>query len=399
MTLRSTVVAAPSREYTRSSIARAVSFAIDHMEPSLPSLVRRGDRVLLKVNMGCNGLKRPEQRFSTHPFLAEFLAKALRDCGARVAIGDDGAQREPRHLIWKATEMTEAAKRSGAELVDFVKSGVVEVSSGLAFPRTYLLSRAVADADTVVNAANFRSHATLVLSGAVKNLFGTVVGDRKRALHGLFPDAKAFCRVLADICRVARPAVSFLDLTTVLEGHGVNNAVRPVGLILAGAHPVALDVVAAAVVGYDRFRIWTSIHGAMMGLGPDNLADIEIRGLEWQGIRKTRLAPPYIARAHSESLWAKVTRRINNTVLRPRPAVLASSCRGCGHCHTVCPAEAIRMTHSRKYAIDSGKCVDCLCCIKVCDHNTVRLEHGRFTRVARALAHTTRHPVVARATS
>jgi uncharacterized protein (DUF362 family) len=119
----------------------------------------------------------------------------------------------------------------------------------------------VFDSDLVVNAANCRSLSTVVFSGAIKSMFGVMLGLRKLRIHQLFPDPSEFARVVVDVHRVARPTVSFLDLTSVIEGQGVADAVQPVGLILGSTDAVALDTLAAHAIGYDDLTVWTSIHG------------------------------------------------------------------------------------------------------------------------------------------
>jgi uncharacterized protein (DUF362 family) len=114
-------------------------------------------------------------------------------------------------------------------LVDFVQAGGREVRGFLRFPRTHPITTLVFDSDLIVNAANCRS---LFDSGVERG------------------GPSDFARVVVDVPRVARSTVSFLDLTSVIEGQGVADAVRPVGLVLGGTDAVALDTLAAHVVGY-----------------------------------------------------------------------------------------------------------------------------------------------------
>jgi len=63
-----------------------------------------------------------------------------------------------------------------------------------------------------------------------------------------------------------KPTVSFLDATTVREGQGVADVIRPVGLILGSTDAVALDTLAAHAIGYDQLTVWTTIHANAVGL-------------------------------------------------------------------------------------------------------------------------------------
>jgi uncharacterized protein (DUF362 family) len=144
----------------------------------------------------------------------------------------------------------------GARLVDFIQAGGREVRGFLRFPKTHLITNLVLDADVIVNAANCRSLAKVTLSGAIKNMFGTVLGVRKTKSHSLFPDPSEFARVIVDIHRVVKPTISFLDATTVREGLGIAEAIRPVGLILGSCDAVAIDTVIAHAIGYQDLTIW-----------------------------------------------------------------------------------------------------------------------------------------------
>src|SRR5712692_2407413 len=305
--------------------------------------------------------------------------------------------------------MSGVAKRTGARLADFVQAGAREVRGFLRFPKTYLITNLVFDADLIVNAANCRSLSKVVLSGAIKNMFGAMLGLRKLRIHQLFPDPSDFARVIVDIHRVVRPTVlfpdpsdfarvivdihrvvrptvSFLDLTTVIEGQGVTDAIRPVGLILGSTDAVALDTLAAHAIGYDRLTIWTSIHGNAVGLGSNQIDRITGRGRKGDSFEKKRLLYPEPEPPYRESLTDQVTRRLNNTILRPRPVIASQTCTGCGACASRCPVGAIRRSPHEKFSIDLDQCADCGCCLKVCEVGTVRSEFVGIGKILRQLS-------------
>lgn len=379
------VAAAENHEHVAGSVARTVR----HIAESLaivPRIIRRGDRVLVKVNMGCSGAREPEQRLTTHPAVAEAVIEVLLDCGATVSFGDD-VSRTGRHSddIYRATGMADVARRTGARLVDFIATGAREVCGRLVYPRSYLITNRYFEADRVVSVANCRSHVGVGLSGAIKNMFGCVVGWRKRAIHNLFPgDPRRFGRVLADIYRVIPADLSWLDLTSVAESAGINLAVRPVGLMLAGTDAVALDTVASHAIGYDYMPVWPTYYAARFGVGSSRIEEIRIRGIDWNIWPKARLGPPAISRVKT-SAYERFSAVVNNTILRARPLISESKCTRCGECIERCPADCIVQQKSRPYRIDLARCADCGCCVAVCDAGAVRLEHVGWGKAARRL--------------
>jgi ferredoxin len=127
----------------------------------------------------------------------------------------------------------------------------------------------------------------------------------------------------------------------VIEGQGVADAVQPVGLILGSADAVALDTLAAHAIGYDELNVWTSIHGHAVGLGANQIDRIIVRGMNWDSFQRKRLLHPALEGPHFESLTSQITRRMNNTLLRPRPVIVAQTGTSCGACADRCPVGAI----------------------------------------------------------
>jgi uncharacterized protein (DUF362 family) len=84
-------------------------------------------------------------------------------------------------------------------------------------------------------------------------------------------------RGIIDLTRLWKPEY----LESVVEGHGVDEAIRPVGLMLAGTNPVALDTVAAQAMGYHELPIWTTYYAHQRGLGCNTIEQINICGIEW----------------------------------------------------------------------------------------------------------------------
>jgi uncharacterized protein (DUF362 family)/ferredoxin len=335
--------------------------------------------------MGCSGLREPEMRYTSHPTYVQAIIECLLDCGAKVMFGDDVSRAAKHvHRLWASTGMVDVASRTGAQLVDFVSAGGREVRGLLSYPRTHFITNLVYEADVIVNAASCRSLADVVLSGAIKNMFGTVLGRRKRQLHALFPDIRDFSRALVDIFRLVQPRVSFLDMTTVIEGQGVAPEIQKVGLVLASTDAVALDTVAANAIGYDDLQVWTSIYGQRAGLGCNNINQIAIEGIDWETFNKKRLRHPAPPRMGRGSAYDRLTRFMNNTVLRPRPSIVREKCTGCGDCLTRCPASAITRSGD-VMSIAHNKCADCGCCIKLCEVEAVTAQFVGLGKIVRTL--------------
>ena len=376
------VAASRSESHGVAFVRKAVQHLLEHSVPTLPTLVNRGDRVLVKVNMGCSGARLPEQRYTTHPALAEAIIDALLDCGAIVSFGDDVARAgKYTEGIYKSTGMADVAKRTGASLIDFVAAGAREVTGRLLYPRSYLITNAYFEADVVINIANCRSHVGIAMSGAIKNMFGCVIGLRKQHIHNVFlGDAREFGRAIADIYSVIPADFSFLDLTSVSDGESIHR----VGLILASTDAVALDAVAAHSIGYEDLPIWVTHYAGKFGVGCDDIGQISIRGIDLDEVEKPHLKRPPVSSVKA-STYDRITAAVNNTFLRPRPVIAAAECTGCGECIERCPVDCIEVFPGNTYRINRRDCVDCGCCLKVCDVQAVKLQFVGLAKGIRAL--------------
>lgn len=390
---RVNISAARSSSYAPTPLRRAFRDVLDRLDPPLADLIKTGDRVLVKPFLRY-GPAMPESRMVSHPEMIRMAIEAATDCGAIALLGDAGMTRTTSggsaggrpHDAW----IHDVARQSGAHLVSFGESGARYVRSGVLFPRRYLISRAVLDADKVIGCANLQPHPALTLSGATKNMFNAVVGKCQQQLHDLFPHPEAIARVIVDVCSLVKPTVSFLDLTTVADPEG-NNQVKKVGLILAGSDPIALDAVAARLIGYSPHDIPTVRMGSRSGLGTSDAARIMVSGFDWQ---ESPIAPaqerpaPLHAR---ENLYDSATRLVNNAFLRRTPFIDSPSCTRCGACRPVCPVDAITVGHEGLPRIDPRKCAHCHLCIEACDASAIDLRFGHLSGAIRRLMKGTTH--------
>lgn len=217
--------------------------------------------------------------------------------------------------------------RCGAEPVSFVASGFRAVRSGFLAPRAYPLARAVLEADLVINCGNAHPHPVWGLSGAVKNRFNSVLGRQQNYLLERSACRRRQAATIVDVCRLARPHLSFLDLTTIYSPMQPETP-YPLGILLAGCDPVALDAVAAHVLGMPAERLLTGVAAARLGWGQPSVSHIEVAGLRWpqHGLAPLPLTP---APEGSAPSWlARSQRLLHKTWLRPRPRINAKACQG-----------------------------------------------------------------------
>ena len=117
-----------------------------------------------------------------------------------------------------------------------------------------------------------KTHNKTVITGAVKNQWGCLPMFRHN--YHLVLDA-----ALADINSVARPRFAVMDATIGLEGDSPKSGVpRVVDRILASGDFVALDAVAAKVMGFEPARIGHLSECVAAGLGVADLRRVTTLG-------------------------------------------------------------------------------------------------------------------------
>ncbi len=236
--------------------------------------VRPGQRVLLKPNYVM--ARAAERAANTHPVFITEVARLVRDCGGEPFVGDSPG--------WGSAEAI--ARAHGLNLpVATLRRAEWKPFAGRTIQGMHI-SREVTDSDVVINLPKLKAHRQMRMTVAVKNVFGCVPGRRKAWLHMISrDDPDWFARMLVENCRLVNPALHIVDGVVAMEGNGpANGDPRPLGIVLAGPDPTAVDRVAAEVVGVPWRDVFTLAAAERLGFGETNLDRIEIVGTPWNEV-------------------------------------------------------------------------------------------------------------------
>lgn len=359
-------VYAAGAEYDRS-LDRAVEEILEIFDRD------RQDRLVL-VKPNILGPHSPEKAVTTHPALVSSVVRALKKRGARVLVGDN-----PGMGGYGRAEVS--ARKSG--LLEcagecYVNLGHYPVRRRI--ESRYFseagISRQVLEADEVINLPKLKTHSLTVLTGAVKNTFGYVVGADKMRIHASCPTPRKFARGLVDIYQVRPPELNIMDAVLAMQGNGPSNG-QPVhlGRILASDNAVSLDAAAMHMLGQKPGSIPHLVEAASRGLGETDpermhiLGRLEpVKGFRFPGTFLPGIAGVIMNRCLSR--WALCL-----------PRIVAEKCTSCGICSEHCPVGAMAMTH-RGPLLDRDRCISCYCCQEMCPSDAVRLS-GRILNLLR----------------
>ncbi|MGA2974118.1 MAG: DUF362 domain-containing protein [Spirochaetia bacterium] len=330
----------------------------------------RGKRVLLKPNM--LAAWQPERGVTTHPAIVKAVLRSLERRGAQVMVGDNTGSQTYGDAE-RAAEVTGLRAAAGSRWVNFATSPV-EVPVSSRFFQRLAVSRQVLEADLIVNLPKLKTHMQTTLSGAVKNMFGILVGSQKARVHNVCARIDDFAEALVDIYSIRPPALTIMDAVVGMEGNGPSGGkLRTINRIIASEHGVAVDGVFAAMIGLDPDRVGILRAARGRGLGAVDEADIDVQG-EIPRLRRFRLPMNVVG----EDLASRIGAPFMGTVATPKFLSRQEACTRCGTCAKGCPRGAITLDPFPIWNYE--RCIGCYCCYELCEHDAIRIL-GRISRL------------------
>ena len=375
-----TVSIATSGGYELTGLRQAVSKLLEPIG-GIGAFINSGDRVLLKPNM--LAAKEPDMAVTTHPSLVRVVAELVREAGGIALIGDSPGIGGFLRVAEKCG-IYEAARESCAALVEFNEG--VELQ-GIGTFRSIRLARAYFEADKIINLPKLKTHEMMTMTCAVKNLFGAVIGAEKAGWHLKAGSSRElFARLLLEIYLLKKPALNIVDAVNAMEGNGPGNG-DPIklGLLIAGANPVAVDVIAGRLAGIPVDLLHIERAAVKMGLPGALFNDIVLCGAPIETIPETcfRLPTGLDVQFGLPAFLANALK----SHLTSYPAADQKTCVLCGVCRDACPPAAITMQNSA-LSVDNARCIRCWCCRELCPHGAMLTKRGALLKTLALLSGT-----------
>jgi uncharacterized protein (DUF362 family)/Pyruvate/2-oxoacid:ferredoxin oxidoreductase delta subunit len=346
------------------------------LEPlgGMAAYVRPGERVLLKPNM--LSAKPPEAAVTTHPALLKAVVQLVQEAGGTALVGDSPGIGGIRKVA-ERSGMLAVIEETGATLVPFEET--TEVAGSGTFKR-FDIARPYLEADRVINLPKLKTHEMMTMTCAVKNLFGAVVGTAKAGWHlKAGADRELFARLLVEIFLIRPPDLNIVDAVTAMEGNGPGSGdPRQVGLLLAGADALAVDVIAGEIAGIPKKLLYVERAAAKLDLDGAERSAITTVGLPPAEARVAGFRLPHISDVQF-GLPAFLKNRLRH-YLTSRPCVIPEKCRLCGICRDACPPRAITIAGGR-LRFDYHACIRCFCCRELCPDAALDVTEGTILRI------------------
>lgn len=369
------VVSCP--KYTPESARAALSEALSAVDGL--SCIKPGMKVVIKANLVSG--KNPDTATTTHPVLISELVKMLLEKGACVTVGDSpGGLYNAARLaaIYSATGM-KMCEEAGAQLNRNFAQSDGKTKNGLVL-HDFKYTSYLDDADLIIDFAKLKTHGMMVMSCAVKNMFGVIPGVTKPEYHSRFPEIERFSDMLIDLYENFAPCLSIIDAVYGMEGNGPTAGTpRYVGAVIASKNGHYADMAAAEIMGIDRRKLPLFCRANERGLCPNSLDELTVYG----DLEKFRVKD-YDLICDASSDFSLVVPKplawLSDKLLRPRPKLTAKKCVGCKICYDTCPKHAIEMVNGKPH-FDYDKCIRCFCCQEFCPKGALHVHRSVAAKI------------------
>lgn len=334
----------------------------------------RGKKVLVKPNILSD--HEPSKCISTHPVVVEAMVRFLQSEGASVVIGDSPAIHMSKFRPAKSG-IADVCEKTGAEWINFtedpidknLKKGKIKIAS------------IVEKVDLIISIPKFKNHELVYFTGAIKNTLGLVPAFNKTKQHALHRDRDGFSELLVQLNEAVLPQYFLMDGIMAMEGPGPARGVPvKLGVLLGSTNPLAVDIIASRIAGYNPMVIPTSriaLHRKKWLKSED---DIIYNGPELSTLVKDDFRKIPLSGFNNITVKFIMNRVEFARKFDRRPVFIRQNCTGCHKCIKICPVEAIKPSAAshKHIMLTDKKCIRCYCCSEVCGDNAVEIKRKIF---------------------
>lgn len=349
----------------------------------IETFVKKGDLVAIKPNC-VRGLK-PHLGGTTHPETVRAIIKLIRKCGAEpIIVESPGGPSTKAYVksIFRTCGILAVAEQEKVEIVyeqDIVECKVERVNVVKKVP----IIKKLIEADKIINLCKPKPHGMQVYTGAVKNMFGAIVGTDKVRYHMEHSDYQNFANTVIDIFSCVKPTLNIMDAVITMHKSGPTSGVPYNGnLVLVGTNAFVVDKLALELIGVPADKVYimkTAIENHLVcdnsdlrvfanGEFVDVLSNADLTGYRFDGY----VLP--LNGGHKKSGFLLGFVNAFSKFAKTKPVFSKKKCKKCGVCIKSCPAKCLELNNnSKRPTVDLDKCIRCFCCEELCPETAVKI--------------------------
>lgn len=341
----------------------------------------RGKTLLLKPNI--LQPKSADYMICTHPVVVGAVVKHFVERGAKTVLVGESPATSSSLGAAKASGIYEAVQKAGGTWVNFDKAR--EFTCGdCALVKSFNFAEPFFDADMIITLPKLKTHQLLSYTGAMKNLFGLMIGLQKAETHFRFPNPKDFAAFLTDINVASKPVYAIMDGIVAMEGHGpASGNPHAVGVLGASCNVLALDWVCSSLIGYNPHTILNLEDALARGIWGSNPQEFVTLGDDFESLKPKdfKLVKNPRSTAFLKPELPKWIHRLSFFIFSKYPTFSNKKCIRCGQCAKICPPHALCLdlstdgTKNKTPRLNKDACIHCYCCHEVCPVDAIKLRH------------------------
>lgn len=197
-----------------------------------------GARVLIKPNFVA-----PFRAATTDLEFIELFVAEVRRLGGVPILAESSGFEFDTEATFRVLGVHELAKRLNLPLINFERASYRTLDFGRGIGALEVAEVAL-HADLIINLPVLKGHTITKVTGAVKNLFGTLSRRSRRRLH-----ARGLHRAIAALGRHFQPKTLHVADARRLLRRAVFATPEPLGYVLSGADPFAIDHFGCRLLG------------------------------------------------------------------------------------------------------------------------------------------------------
>lgn len=372
------------KEYKSKDIYRAVKKCLD-LIGGLESIFKPRSKIFVKINH-LSPPSPPERGIVTHPEFTREVLRLLKELDHKVTVGDDIQSKNVDGFL--ISGYRQVCGELDIPLINLRERGFREIlCKGKVLEKTYI-SPLLLETDYILNLPKLKTHSFTIYTGAVKNMFGIIPYGLRSKYHRLYMKNEIFSQMLVDLFSCAPPHLNIMDGVMAMEGEGPSAGnVRRVGVIIASLDAVALDAVAAKIVGLDPMKVFTTYYAHDLGLGVGKTENIEVVGEKINEVQVKNFKHSAVALSFFRSKLPSFLYAYFQSQLTLIPEIVSDKCSACMECIYICPKGAARFDEGLVW-INKKICIHCMCCHEACRFQAIELKQkplGKIMRVIIAL--------------
>ncbi|MBM3335407.1 DUF362 domain-containing protein [Candidatus Sumerlaeota bacterium] len=257
--------------------------------------VSRDSTVALKVNLGWDKLI---PGAISAPWVVEGVIRTVKDYARKVCLVESDQVVVNVERALRLTRIDRLCRDYGVEWINMSKGKYVSVRDESRLALKDIRIPEILTRAEIITLPVMKTHNKSVITGGIKNQWGCLPTLRHN-FHLVLSEA------LVDLNTILRPRFAVMDGTVALEGNGPKSGEpKEMGLVLASGDLVALDTVAAQVMGFNPLEIEHLCLCARHGLGKMNMKEISVVGEQISSV-----AQPFKPAKHNAVSWLELALR------------------------------------------------------------------------------------------